>query len=260
MSVDTRSRPVSVAELQLAYRKMLLGDFRTSGPARPAQGWRPAGAVLPVVGACAGAGASTLALALATAAGHASFVECANPATSRLTGAATEELGRHESWIRGSRGSVILWRPAHPFHTVADVPLPPETLGDTLCVLDVAWDAGGLTSGASWLGTTLATSRRVVAVAPATVPGVRRLDALLRTLGHSAPILALVGPPRRAPEVRSGLARLLREHALDPSLVVTVPWERRLAVRGVDSHPLPRGLHRAAAAVLRTASVEGVSS
>lgn len=260
MSVDTRSRPVGVAELQHAYRKVLSGDFRTSGPARAAQAWRPAGVVLPVVGACAGAGASTLALALASAAGHASFVECANPVTSRLTGAATEELGRHEGWIRGSRGSVTLWRPAHPFHTVDDVPLPPETLGDGLCVLDVAWDAGALTSGASWLGTTLLTSGRVVVVVPATIPGVRRLDTLLRTLQHSAPTLALVGPPRRPLEVRSGLSQLLREHALDPSLVVTVPWERRLAVRGVDSHPLPRGLHRAAAAVLRAASVEEVSS
>ena len=62
---------------------------------------------------CASAyGATTFALALATAANtDARVVECSSATTSGLAAASTAELGAHPSgWVQGSRGEVLLQR------------------------------------------------------------------------------------------------------------------------------------------------------
>ena len=96
-----------------------------------------------MVGAAGGTGASTLALALATAAGG-RVVECASVTASGLAGAPTAELGRHDSgWLQGTRDTVLIERPAHVLTTAANVPVPtnPPTL-PPLTVVDVAWELG----------------------------------------------------------------------------------------------------------------------
>ena len=76
---------------------------------------------------CAGAyGATTFALALATAANtDARVVECSSATTSGLAAASTAELGAHPSgWVQGSRGDVLLQRTGVALASVHDVPSP----------------------------------------------------------------------------------------------------------------------------------------
>ncbi|MGG5258656.1 hypothetical protein [Phycicoccus avicenniae] len=250
MSAVAARRPVSVAELQRAYRGVLSGHYRTPAPGAERAIWTSAAPVLPVIGACAGTGASTLALAVATAAGRAWLVECSSPTTSRLTAAATEELGREGEWARGARGPVTLLRPATPVHTLSEVQVPPDVVADGLCVLDVGWDVSAVVAGDCWLTDVLARPGVVVVVAPATVPGARRLDAVLRVLDHAAVTVALVGSRRPAPAVRTLLETTLRGHEVAAANIVNVAQDSRLAERGVDSRPLPPALVRAAQAIV----------
>jgi len=74
-----RSRPVSVGELQRAWRAVQAGDFRDRSRPAPVAAvrrptgdrelWAPVEQVIPVVGCLGQAGASTVALALATVSG-----------------------------------------------------------------------------------------------------------------------------------------------------------------------------------------------
>ena len=98
-------RPVGVDELRRAWLAVQAGDFRRPhpkqravAPASPAASveWTPASdeLVIPVVGAAGSCGATTVALALATAAkGRARVVECASASLSGLAAASTAELG-----------------------------------------------------------------------------------------------------------------------------------------------------------------------
>ena len=123
--MSTLTRPVGVDELLRAHRSLMAGDFRRHPPrTRSHAGWDPAEPVLPVVGAAGGTGASTLALALATAAGG-RVVECAGVTASGLVAAPTAELGRHDSgWLQGTRGTVLIERPALGPDHLRDVPVP----------------------------------------------------------------------------------------------------------------------------------------
>ena len=87
--------------------------------------------------------------------------------------------------------------------------------------------------------------------APATVPGLRRLDTALAMLEHAHPVVALMGPRRRAlpRPVTSALTALCRIHDVTERLV-HVPADTRLRTRGVDSTPLPPALLRAATELL----------
>lgn len=255
MSVTAPVRPVSVAELQRAYRGLLAGQFRP-GRATRVESWQPAGVVLPVLGACAGCGSSTTALAIATAAGRATLVECGDPARSRLTSAATAEHGRDGSWVRGARGEVTLLRPAGPVPAVDDVPTPPVGQQGELLVLDVGWDAGAVREGRSWMTPLLDAPRPLVVVAPASVPGARRLDAVLRSVARSRAFVVLLGDKRRPREVAVLVRQVLRAHGVGPERVVTLPWDARLLARGVDSRPLPARLVRSGGEVLRSLRLE----
>ncbi|MEP7369849.1 MAG: hypothetical protein ABI662_09355 [Dermatophilaceae bacterium] len=149
--MTTRTRPVGVDELLAAHRSLMAGDFRRHLPrAHRKPQWAPAGPVLPVVGAAGASGASTLALALATAAGG-RVVECANLTAFGLAAAPTAELGWHRGgWLQGTRGTVLLERPALVLTSPADVPFPtsPSSPGaPTVTVLDVGWELGQVLAG-----------------------------------------------------------------------------------------------------------------
>ena len=103
----------TVCELRRAWAALDAGQFAEAHePQRPAQRWTPAQGerVLAVIGAHGTAGASTLALAIATAAAPARVVECASTSRSGLVGAATAELGGRDGWLRGTRDKVVLER------------------------------------------------------------------------------------------------------------------------------------------------------
>lgn len=253
MTAVTSTRPVGVDELKRAYRAVQAGTFRRGHHStRPSPRWSATGPVLTVVGSCAGSGASTLALALATAAGTARVLECSTPTAAGLTAAATAELGRDPvGWVRGTRGTVLLERPADTLGGPHEVPHPRPGDDSVLVVIDVAWELGTVLAGHGWLTDLLEGPGPVVVTAPATVPGLRRLDTALGMLTHAHPVVALVGPRRRTlpRPVTSALAALCRTHDLT-GRVVHVPADTRLRTRGVDSTPLPSSLLRAATELL----------
>jgi len=253
MTTATTARPVSVDELKRAYQAVQAGAFRRRQPSPPSARWSPAHPVLAVVGASSGSGASTVALALATAAGASRLLECATSTAAGLTAAATAELGRDRTgWILGSRGPVRIERVGDALQGPDEVPTPPAGDGCDLLVVDVAWELGAVLAGHGWLTDLLDHNLAVVVVtATATVPGLRRLDGALDLLHPTRPIVAMGGPAGRSHprQVKAALTALARTHDL-ADRVVDVPVDAHLRTCGVDSRPLPRSLLLAAEALL----------
>ena len=238
----------SVAELREAWRAIEAGEYahgpRSAPIARSAASvWTPAPGerVVAVVGCAGGVGASTVALALATATGvPARVVECCPPLASGLSAAANAELGTEGPWRRGSRGDVLLERPT----TDATVPVPTESAVEWTFV-DTNWTTVS-GSGAGWLGSLLRTLDDVVLVTNATVPGVRRLESCAEVLGRDA-LGVVVGPtikrwPRPVKVTAAGIPA--RVHLAD------FPLDPRLQVTGLTPDPLPAALLKAAQNVL----------
>jgi len=264
-AVATRP-PVSVAELQRAWHAVQTGQFRRviqedspttqSLPAQTVPSWTPSRneRVLPVV-RCAGAyGATTFALALATAANtDARVVECSSATTSGLAAASTAELGAHPSgWVQGSRGDVLLQRTGVALANLHDVPSPMPAEKSTLTVLDVGWELGQVLNTPSWVAAQLSQAAAVIVVTCATVPGLRHLEGALALLDGSPTVVAVLGPPRkRWPKPVQHTAGALTLAADQAGRLVVIPWDPRLAVAGLDSTPLPATLLDAAATVLQ---------
>jgi hypothetical protein len=141
---------VEVAELQRAWRAVQAGQFRSTARRTPSDAthWTPPEPVVPVLGCAGSAGASTLALALATVAaarwGGSRVVECCTATASGLAAASTAELGRHPAgWVQGRRGEVLIDRSSELLADVHQVPLPVETPASVaISVLDVGWELG----------------------------------------------------------------------------------------------------------------------
>jgi hypothetical protein len=209
--------------------------------------------VLPVV-RCAGAyGATTFALALATAAKtDARLVECSSATTSGLAAASTAELGTHPSgWVQGSRGDLLLQRTGLTLASLHDVPSPMPAEKSTLTVLDAGWELGQVLNTPSWLAAQLSQAACVVVVTCATVPGLRHLEGALALLDGTPTVVAVLGPPRkRWPKPVQHTAGALTRAADHAGRLVVIPWYPRLAVAGLDSTPLPAPLLDAAATVL----------
>lgn len=260
MTATTAVRPVGVDELQRAWRAVRAGQFLIDrpasrvdslGPSDASRAWCPEERVLPVVGALPQAGATTLALALATAVAPARVVECSPMLASGLAAAATAELGTSASgWVLGRRDNVRLVRsgpddrPSGVAHPLPDDGAP----GTSLSVLDV----GSAQAATGWVAATLALASHVVVVTTATVPGLRRVEAALAGVGPDRGVVAMRGPdPRRWPrELRAALGPAAR-HLHREGYWVTVPHDRHLAVRGLDSSPIPPTLLAAARDLLR---------
>ena len=240
---------------------MQAGTFRRHHRGTPpTAAWTPASPVLAVVGASSGSGASTVALAVATAAGTTRLLECASTTAAGLTAAATAELGRDDAgWVLGTRGPVRIERVADTLHGPHEVPTPTPGQRCDLLVVDVAWELGAVLTGHGWLTTLLDNDAggAVVLTASATVPGLRRLETALDLLRPSRPVVALGGPSGRSHprQVRAALGLLTRTHDLE-GRVVDVPVDSHLRTCGVDSQPLPRSVLRAAEALLALTSLD----
>jgi hypothetical protein len=265
-AVNTRP-DVSMLELQRAWRAVQAGKFRQESPAAAARAdavqssrtWAPGNAeqVLPVVG-CGGApGASTTALALASAAGgSARILECRSGTTTGLAAASTAELGPHPSgWRRGMRGDVLLERASGLLTRVDEVPLP--SVPDrplALTVLDLGWDLLHVLDVPSWIGEQVRTAGVVVVVTRATIPGLLHLETTLSLLGQIRAIAAMLGSPcRRWSKAVRQSAGLMTKALQDSGRVIVIPHDSRLGAVGLDSRPLPRQLLEAAHAILELA-------
>lgn len=278
------TRPaISVDELKRAWHAVQAGQFRRTNRTGPAarqldiggEGvgvWEPSEGeqVVALLGAAGSAGTSTVALALALAAERtARVVECGPAIASGLASASTAELGTDETgWHQGRRDRVLLERTSELAGGPASTPTPIVAAHPgQLTILDIGWEASQVLTTTGWLSTAIDDARAVVMVTTATIPGFRRLDALLELLGDVQPNvrdrlhLAVVGPRRkkwpRGLEHSGGLAT---RQVLDSDRVVEIPHDRELATSGLDSRPLPEAVLTAGAELLaqideRTASV-----
>jgi hypothetical protein len=261
-AVDAR-RVVSVPELQRAWRAVPAGGFRRESPAAAANAravpisptWARGNAeqVLPVVACAAASGASTMALAVASAAGgSARILECRGT-TSGLAAASTAELGLHPSgWRRGIRGDVLLERAGGLLTRVDEVPLP--SVPDrplALTVLDVGGDLRHVLDVSSWIGQQVKTAGVAVVVTRATIPGLLHLETTLSLLGQIRAVAAMLGSPTRRWSKAVWQSSGPMTKALDDSgRLVVIPHDSRLAAVGLDPRPLPRQLLDTAHAIL----------
>jgi hypothetical protein len=255
---------VTVTELQAALRAAWAGQFAAGAraaetPTRPPQTgpcWALSGHVVMVVGCHGGAGASTVALAMALAAGESGrsvrLLDCASAERSGLLTAVDAELGVEPGWRRGRRARLPIDRVADVLASAADVPAPPdEPLGPVeVTVVDSGWGATGVLSGGSWLAQ-VAEPAAVVLVARATIPALRQLEQAMAMCCHN-PVVAVQGPSRRDRSVHATAGpQLLAAHAA--GLVVSVPSNRHLAAHGISSAPLPQGVQEAGRQLLARA-------
>ena len=157
-----------------------------------------------------------------------------------MCAATTAELGRHDSgWLQGRRDDILIERCGDVLLGPHDVPLPAPT-DLPVTVLDVGWELGQVLAGNGWLSEHLLNAPTVIVVTAATVPGLRRLEGALALLTHTRVFAAVIGPLTARADQRGDLTGL--------------PYDRGLAVRGLDSTPLPPPLVKAAARLLTQAA------
>jgi len=259
-----QQRQVSVAELQAALVAAQRGDFaaaawgghrsahssRATGPGATAESaWRLGWSTVTVLAGHAGAGASTVALAIAEAASTAGtrveLVDCADPGRSGLAGVSTAELGGDSlGWRRARRGHIQVDRLTDRIEALTDVPTPrlvagSEPAGAGLLVIDLGWPATATISTPGWISELIA-NEPIVVVCRVSVPGVQQTDQLLAELPRPA-IVAAVGPRRWPGVVNASCGAGLRA-AQASGRIVTVPTVGPLAVTGLTADPLPRPL------------------
>ncbi len=202
-----------------------------------------------VVAAHAGAGASTVALAISDAAvadgRQVHLIDRAHPFRSGLVAAASEELGTDVTgaWRRGLRPGVTIDRRATDVES-GDWPAVPAGEGPRVTVVDL-----GVPAPTDHLMSGAADRVRLVAVCRPTVPGVRLTEQLLDQLARQSVVVAAVGPSRWPGEVTATLgSRLCALRAA--GRVIAVPTDRRLEVTGLTSSPLPRPVRSAGRSLL----------
>ena len=199
-----------------------------------AAGW------ITVVAAHAGAGASTVALAISDAAAatdrRVHLVESAHPRRSGLIAAASAELGTDAAgaWRRGSRDRVTIDR------RVADPdpgswPVLPISEEPTVTVHDL-----GLHDPEN-LARPAADRTRTVVVCRPTVPGVRLTEHVLSQLAEQPVVVAVVGSARWPRAVKANFGPRLRE-LRSRGRVVRVPVDRRLQTAGLTGDRLPKAV------------------
>jgi hypothetical protein len=254
--VSVKATPVTVAELQAALRAVWAGEFRTQGRAatrtrtpRREAGGILSGRVVMVVGCHGGAGASTLALAVAEAVREsgrpARLLDCASPERSGLTTAVDAELGFDGSgWRQGRRAGLPIDRVCDQLASATDVPAPSDQwLGQgEVTVVDTAWGVSDILAGDCWLAQA-SSSAFVLLVARATIPALRQLEQALGTCPGN-PVVALLGPTRRDRSVHATAGRLLKA-ADSAGRVVRVPSDRHLSAIGISPAPLPKAVAEA---------------
>ncbi|EON25026.1 hypothetical protein CF8_0927 [Nocardioides sp. CF8] len=197
----------------------------------------------------AGAGASTIALALADVADVAGIrtrvLDAAAPAWSGLLGATVTELGAAEGWRRGRRGDgVLLDRVEESIRVPAEVPSPRTVDGVDLTVLDAGWSMRELAAATdAWVATTLAQVEVLV-----TRPHGLALSQIEAALAHLEDQLAgdqvvvvVVGASRWSDREFATAGRLLRT-AHQQDAVLFAPLLPAKALPGLGPDPLPKQL------------------
>lgn len=208
-----------------------------------AQGW------IAVLGAHGGAGASTVALAVAdAAAAHGRSVHLISRAadtTCGLLAVTSVELGVTDDgqWRRGRRGTqVIVDRVNDRSSVTASSWLPTESTPAGKAPLTVV-DLG---PGAVPTPQLLASAAAVVVVCRVTVPGMQQAERVLSEFQQPGALggpvlLAAVGPRRWSGVVIGSLGRRARRLQHDGH-IVTVPIIRQLERTGLTSAALPRAV------------------
>jgi hypothetical protein len=272
VSTQTTSRPVGVDELKRAWQALNAGEFRTGpGAGKSPRGrgtaaednWSPADGehTIAVLGSAGSAGASTVALATGlAAAAPVRVIECCSVTASGLAAASTAELGLHPTdWRQGKRDHVLLERASEVLAGVDEVPLPTEAQNETqLTILDIGWEAGQLLATDCWLAEAVRAADQIVLVTTATVPGMRRAGVAMDLLaGYWQPeqiALAVRGPRRKKwPRGLEHAGGPAVRRALDADRCVEITEDRELAVKGLDSRPVPAPLVSAARQLLEPA-------
>ena len=263
--MTTTAEPVTVAELQAALRAAWAGQFRTDSgrgslrarPPHARAGTALPGRVVMVVGCHGGAGASTVALAVAQAAlqsgSSARLLDCASAPRSGLLTAVDADLGVDGSgWRRGRRARLAIDRVCDVLASAADVPAPPaEPLGAAeVTVVDTGWGLADVLGGQSWLAQEVE-SATVVLVARATIPALRQLEQGLATCPGD-PVVAVHGPTRCPRSVHVTAGPLLRA-AQAAGRVVIVPPDRHLSAAGITCDPLPKAVVEAGRQIITRA-------
>lgn len=252
------ARPLSLEEMRAAVAALrggasVLPDAQhdeTSTDAAvgpPVPPWTDAtnlGGVVLVLPGHAGAGASTVAVALAEALARGrkvQLVEYADPLRSGLLSASSHELGTVGPWRRGRRGELDVWRLVEP---VASCGAPYLPDGDDPHRWSVVEAGAPLIS--DWLASSdevLERVQHVVVTTRLTVPAVRQTEHLLEAI--SGPVfVAALGPFRWPRLVEAGCGPRLRE-LRGRGHVVRVPIDRRLATSGLTGDSLPAAVEAA---------------
>ncbi|WP_208104378.1 hypothetical protein [Geodermatophilus obscurus] len=235
------SGEVDVARACQAPSAAVAGVARRPGVgAIPWAGADTGGAVVLAVAGHAGAGASTVALAVAEGLAETRrvlLVDYAEPARSGLAVAAAIELGTDGNrWRRGRRGRLEVLRLARDPVDGELPPLPGTDDTDRAVVVDAGW---------SLTGALLAPPRSLVrgstvVVTRLTVPAVRQTERVLAAIDGDAAVAA-VGPARWPRPVEASCGPRLRE-LRSRGQVVPVPVDRRLQLAGLTGDPLPKSV------------------
>jgi hypothetical protein len=247
----TRGRSDIDAEAFDSRGDIPTGSYLAGGDSRQGTDW------VAVVAAHAGAGASTVALALSEAAAVAGrrvhLVESAAPSRSGLVAGASEELGTDPTgaWRCGLRSGVTIDRRATE-GLPEGWPTPPAVGGPGVTVVDLGLVTPGNLARLAGLHV------HPVIVCRPTVPGVRFAEHLLDQVAGRPPVVAAVGPSRWPGEVTATLGPGLRA-LRGAGHVVAVPWDRRLEITGLTSRPLPKPVHAAGGALLALLNSDAVA-
>lgn len=230
------------------------GDVREPRRRDDVSGRAPA---VRVLAANAGAGASTVALALADAADAAGVrtrvLDAASPAWSGLVGATDTELGSAVGWRRGRRGrAIVLDRVQDPAQIPGEVPVP-RPIGDIdLSVLDVGWSVRELAAGRGWL--TDRPARVEVVVTRSHRSALSQTEAVLGDLldrpEAGEAVVVLVGSHRLDRRDLATAGRRLRD-LFERDGVVPAPLLSAKALPTLGPGPLPKPLMQAAERLMK---------
>ncbi|MCK5891713.1 hypothetical protein [Aeromicrobium sp.] len=246
----------SLAEVQRAAAALESGEFQTGPPGqRRAQAthetWDPAEAVIVIAGAAARVGTTVAATAIAEAAAtEVRMVEAGPMHTTGLAEATTAELGvRATGWRQGQRDLVLIERTTSSHERPENVP-PPAPTERGLTVVDISWDLTRVVASGSWLAVALA-SHPLVLTTTATAPGMRALEAAIDVCGRDDVHAMVLGPDRKKwPKTVTVAATGAVEQLAQRGRLHTIPFDRHLAVTGLDRAPLPPAVRRAAKSAL----------